>query len=137
MGSEGKYLWTVGEQGAGTVSPDGKNFITTDGNKHYWVQPMDGGEPSEIKGLSPGDLPLEWHDGSENIFFERPIGTDTSEIYDLNLATGQSKLWSRFTPADKSAMIALRHPIITQDGAHVLYVVQRIFSTLFVAKGIQ
>jgi hypothetical protein len=55
--------------------------------------------------------------------------TDTSEIYDLNLATGQSKLWSRLTPADKTAMISLRHPIITQDGAHVLYVVQRIFST--------
>jgi serine/threonine protein kinase len=137
IGKEGRYLWSIGEQGLGTVSPDGKTFITTDGNKHYWVQPMDGGEPNELKGLSPGDLPLEWHNGSENIFFERPIGTDTSEIYDLNLATGKSKLWSHFTPADKSAMLAMRHPIITQDGAHVLYVVQRIFSTLFVANGIQ
>ena len=72
-----------------------------------------------------------------NIFFERPIDSDTSEIYDLNLATGQSKLWSHFTPADKTAMISLRHPIITQDGAHVLYVAQRIFSTLFVASGIR
>jgi hypothetical protein len=34
-------------------------------------------------------------------------------------------------------MLALRHAIVTQDGVHVLYVVQRIFSTLFVAKGIQ
>ena len=137
IGKEGKYLWSIGEQGAGTVSPDGKSFITTDGNKNYWVQPMDGGEPSEVKGLLPGDLPLDWHSGSENIFFERPIGTDASEIYDLNLATGKSKLWSHFTPVDKSAMLAMRHPIITQDGAHVLYVVQRIFSTLFVANGIQ
>jgi hypothetical protein len=31
----------------------------------------------------------------------------------------------------------LRHPVITPDGAHALYVVQRIYSTLFVAKGIQ
>jgi serine/threonine protein kinase/WD40 repeat protein len=137
IGTEGSYLWTVGEQGLGSVSPDGKSFMTTDGDKHFWVQPTDGGEPSPIKGLSPGDLPLEWHNGSQNIFFERLIGTDTSEIYDLNLATGQSKLWSHFTPADKIAMISLRHPIITQDGAHVLYVVQRIFSTLFVASGIQ
>ena len=68
---------------------------------------------------------------------ERPIGTDTSEIYDLNLATGASKLWSHFTPTDKTAMLALRHAIVTEDGAHVLYVVQRIFSTLFVATGIQ
>ena len=137
IGKEGRYLWTVGEQGIGSVSPDGKSFITTDGEKHYWVQPKDGGLASEIKGLSPGDLPLEWHNGSENIFFERIMGTDSSEIYDLNLATGKSKLWSHFTPTDKTAMLAMRHPIITQDGAHVLYVVQRIFSTLFVANGIQ
>jgi len=138
IGKQGQYLWTVAESGSlGSVSPDGKGFITTDGEKHYWVQPMDGGEPSQIKGLSPDDFPLGWHNSSENIFFERTIGTDTSEIYDLNLASGKSKLWSRFTPTDKTAMVALRHPILTQDGAHVLYVVQRIFSTLFVANGIQ
>ena len=137
IGSEGKYLWTLGEQGLGNVSPDGKSFITTDGENHFWVQPTDGSAATEIKGLSPGDLPVEWHSGSGNIFFERPIDSDTSEIYDLNLATGQSKLWSHFTPADKTAMISLRHPIITQDGAHVLYVAQRIFSTLFVASGIR
>jgi len=134
--SDGKLLLT-GEAGNGTVSPDGKFFLAVDDEGRYWVQPLDGGPAEEIKGLSPGDIPTEWHGGSQNIFFERPIGTDTSEVYDLNLASGVSKLWSRFTPADKTAMLALRHAIITQDGAHVLYVVQRIFSTLFVAKGIQ
>ena len=134
--SDGKLLLT-GEAGNGTVSPDGKFFLAVDDEGRYWVQPLDGGPAEEIKGLSPGDIPTEWHGGSQNIFFERPIGTDTSEVYDLNLASGASKLWSRFTPADKTAMLALRHAIITQDGAHVLYVVQRIFSTLFVAKGIQ
>ena len=77
---------------------------------------------------------MAWRFGEH--FFERPIGTDTSEIYHLNLSTGASKLWSHFTPTDKTAMLAFRHAIITQDGVHVLYVVQRIFSTLFVAKGI-
>jgi hypothetical protein len=79
---------------------------------------------------------VEWHGGSQNIFFERPIGTDTNEIYGLNLATGVSKLWSHFTPTDKTAMLALRHAIVSPDGAHVPYVVQRIFSPLFVAKNI-
>lgn len=134
--SEDKYL-LVSQAGLGAVSPDSKYFLAVDNEKRYWVQPIDGGAASEIKGLSSGDIPVEWHGGSENIFFERPIGTDTSEIYDLNLATGASKLWSHFTPTDKTAMLALRHAIVTQDGVHVLYVVQRIFSTLFVAKGIQ
>jgi hypothetical protein len=136
INNDGKFLLTS-ESGTGTVSPDGRYFLAIDNDKRYWVQPIDGGAAREVKGLSPGDIPTEWHGGSQNIFFERPIGTDTSEIYDLNLATATSKLWSHFTPADKTAMLALRHAIITQDGTRVLYVVQRIFSTLFVAKGIQ
>jgi Tol biopolymer transport system component len=84
-----------------------------------------------------GDFPLEWHNDSQNLFVEHSTSADAVEIYDFNLTTGQRKLWTQFSPSDKTAMIALRHPIITPDGAHVLYVAQRIFSTLFVAKGVQ
>ena len=134
--SEGKYLVTSDQQ-VSSVSPDGKYCIITDGEDHYWVQPIDGGEPREIKGLLEGDLPRDWHNDSQNIFVERPAGTDSVDIYDLNIATGQRKLWTQFSPSDKGAILSLRHPVITPDGAHALYVVQRIYSTLFVAKGIQ
>lgn len=59
------------------------------------------------------------------------------EIYSLSLATGERKLWTKFSPDDKSAVLAIRHPIITPDGAHAIYIVQRIYSTLFVGKGFQ
>ena len=134
--SEGKYLVTSDQQ-VSSVSPDGKYCIITDGEDHYWVQPIEGGEPREIKGLLEGDLPRDWHNDSQNIFVERPAGTDSVDIYDLNIATGQRKLWTQFSPSDKGAILSLRHPVITPDGAHALYVVQRIYSTLFVAKGIQ
>ena len=133
---EGKYLATS-DQVFGSVSPDGKYCIITDGENHYWVQAIEGGEPREIKGLLETDFPLEWHNDSQNLFIERGSGTDAVDIYDLNLATGQQKLWTHFSPADKNAILSLRHPVITTDGAHALYVVQRIYSTLFVAKGIQ
>jgi hypothetical protein len=55
----------------------------------------------------------------------------------MNLASGQQKVWTHFSPTDKTAMITMRHPLITPDGAHALYAVQRIYSTLFVAKGIR
>jgi hypothetical protein len=78
-----------------------------------------------------------WHNDSRNIFVERMIAADAVEIYHLNVAPVQRKLWTRFSPSDKTAMLALRHPVITPDGAHSVYVAQRIYSTLFVAKGIQ
>jgi hypothetical protein len=120
-----------------SVSPDGQYFLTTDGGNHYWIQPIGGGEPTEIKSLVEGDFPLEWHNGSQNIFFERRGSLDAIDIYDLNLTNGQQKLWTHFSPTDKTAMVTMRHALITPDGAHSLYAVQRIYSTLFVAKNIR
>ena len=134
--SEGKYAVRI-DDAIMSVSPDGRYSIVTDGENHYWLQPLEGGEASEIKALSEGDHPLQWHNDSQNILVEHSTATDAIEIYDVNLATGQRKLWTRFSAPDKTAMLAVRHPIITPDGAHVLYIVQRIYSTLFVAKGIQ
>lgn len=34
-------------------------------------------------------------------------------------------------------MVTMRHALITPDGAHSLYAVQRCYSTLFVAKNIR
>jgi hypothetical protein len=62
---------------------------------------------------------------------------DAIDIYDLNLTNGQQKLWTHFSPTDKTAMVAMRHALITPDGAHSLYAVQRIYSTLFLAKNIR
>jgi Tol biopolymer transport system component len=134
--AEGRYSAGIDDTSM-NVSPDGKYSIVTDGEYHYWVQPLDGGEATEVKGLLDGDHPLQWHNDSENIFIERAAGSGGVDIYDLNLATGTSKLWTHFSPSDKAAMIALRRPIMTPDGAYVLYGVQRIYSTLFLAKGIQ
>jgi Tol biopolymer transport system component len=132
---EGTYAVMIHDV-AMSVSPDGKYCLTTDGQNHYWTQPMDGGEPSEIKSLAEGELPLEWHNGSQSIFILRRAGLDAVDIYDLNLATGHQKLWTHFLPTDKTAMVTMRHPLITPNGAYSLYAVQRIYSTLFVAKGI-
>jgi Tol biopolymer transport system component len=132
---QGKYAVVIHDITM-NVSPDGQYCLTTDGENHYWIQPMDGGEPTAIKSLIEGDFPLEWHNGSQNIFFERRGSLDAIDIYDLNLTNGQQKLWTHFSPTDKTAMVTMRHPLITPDGAHSLYAVQRIYSTLFVAKNI-
>ena len=70
------------------------------------------------------------------VFFERRAGLDAIDIVDLDFAPGHQKSWTHFSPTEKTAMVTMRHPLITSDGTHALYAVQRIYSTLFVAKGI-
>ena len=117
-------------------SPDGKYCILTDGKVHYWLQPLDGTNGREITGIQAGEIVLEWHDDSNSVFVSRLIGSD-AEIYTLNLTTGQRKLWARFSPADKTAVAGNPWLVITPDGAHYGYMVQRLYSTLFLADGLR
>jgi eukaryotic-like serine/threonine-protein kinase len=134
----GEGKWIVGSDDRSmSASPDGKYCIVTDGLGHYWMQPLDAGASTEIKGLLENEQPLQWHNGSQNIFVQRRVSDSAVEIYDFNLATGERKLWTKFSPPDKTAVLALRHPIITPDGSRTVYVVQRIFSTLYLGKNIQ
>lgn len=117
IGHEGRYAVAM-QDVAMSVSPDGQYCLTTDGENHYWIQPIAGGEPREIKSLLEGDFPLEWHNDSQNIFFERRESSNAIDIYDLNLTNGQQKLWTHFSPTDKTAMVTMRRALITPDGAH-------------------
>ncbi len=118
------------------VSLDGKFCIVTDGKHQYWLQPLDGSAPREIHGISPGEVILQWHQDSNNVFVSRPVGSDI-EVYTVNLTGGDRKLWTRFTPADKTAIAGHGSVVITPDGAHYAYMVQRVYSTLFLADGLR
>jgi DNA-binding beta-propeller fold protein YncE len=117
-------------------SPDGKYCVLTEDKNHYWLQPLTGVDAREIQGINPGDLLLEWHNDSNNLFVSRAVRSDF-EIYNLNLTTGERKLWTRFSPADKTAIAGNTWAVITPDGAHYGYLVQRLYSILFLAEGLR
>ncbi len=136
VGPAGRYVPDFAGRMTPGPSPDGKYCILTDDKNHYWLQPLDGGDAREIQGVNPGDLLLEWHDDSNNVFVSRAVGTDV-EIYNLNLTTGERKLWTRFSPADKTAIAGNTWVVITPDGGHYSYLVQRLYSILFLADGLR
>jgi eukaryotic-like serine/threonine-protein kinase len=134
---EGRYLMNF--LGAAVdVSPAGKYCITTDGESHYWVQPMDGGKATDLKGLDADDVPLEWHNDSQHLFVRRLSGTGQVDIYDFDVSTGKRKLWMQFSPSDKSGLVnAVHNVVITPDGRHVLFTVNHLYSKVFLVKGLR
>ena len=114
-------------------SPDGKSCIQTDGQGHYWLQSIEGESVRELRGIADGERIINWHADSDNAFIAHPDGINV-QIYNLNLTTGQRKLWTIFSPQDKSARAGHSVVFITPDGAHFAYQSQRVLSTLFVAK---
>jgi len=136
VGSAGRYVPSFAVRLSPGPSPDGKYCVLTNDKNHYWLQPLDGGDAREIKSVNPGDLMVEWHEDSNNLFVSRFLGADV-ESYNLNLTTGERKLWTRFSPSDKTAIAGNTWVLITPDGANYAYQVQRIYSILFLADGLR
>lgn len=136
LGPAGRYVPGFAGRLTPGPSPDGKYCILTDDKNHYWLQPLGAGDAREIAGINPRDILLEWHDDSNTIFISRSVRADV-EVFSLNLATGERKLWTRFSPADKTAIAGNTALLITPDGAHIGYQVQRIYSILFLADGLR
>jgi len=117
-------------------SPDGKSCIQTDGQGHYWLQSLEGASVRELTGIAPGEKIINWHGDSDNVFLAHPDGIDV-QIYHLNLTTGKRQLWTIFSPQDKTALAGHSIVYITPDGAHFAYQAQRVYSTVFIAKGLR
>ncbi len=133
---DGRYLTNL-VQSPVSVSPDGKYCITTDADGHYWDQPTDGGKATELQGLDANDVPLAWHNDSQHLFVRRYGETGEVDIYDFNVSTGTRKLWMHFSPSDKTGIEAAPYTVITPDGAHILFTVNRLYSTVFLVKGLR
>jgi serine/threonine protein kinase/Tol biopolymer transport system component len=115
-------------------SPDGKFCIQTDGSR-YWLQALEGNSVRELSGIARGEKIINWHADSNNLFVAHPEGISV-QVYNLNLSTGERKLWTNFSPPDKTATAGHTLLFITPDGTHFAYESHRIYSTLFVAKGL-
>ncbi len=115
-------------------SLDSKFCIQTDGSR-YWLQSLEDTTARELSGIEKDEKIINWHGDSNNVFVTHPDGIGV-QIYNLNLTTGERKLWSKVSPPDKTARAGHLLLFITPDGAHYAYESHRIYSTLFLAKGL-
>ena len=115
-------------------SPDDKLCIQTDGSR-YWLQSLEDNTVRELSGIARGERVINWHADSNNVFLAHPDGINV-QVYNLNLTTGERKLWTFFSPADKTARAGHTLLLITPDGSHFAYESHRVYSTLFIAKGL-
>jgi serine/threonine protein kinase len=116
-------------------SLDGKFCIQTDGSR-YWLQSLEDNTVRDLSGIAKGEKIINWHADSNNVFVTHPDGIGV-QIYNLNLTTGERKLWTTLSPPDKTARAGHMLLFMTPDGAHFAYESHRIYSTLFVAKGLR
>jgi eukaryotic-like serine/threonine-protein kinase len=122
--------------GSNPISPDGRFVTTTGRDGKSYVQPLDGGEPRPIAGLSEDDEISRWTpDGSALYVFRH--GELPAKVVLLNLATGQRQPWREVLPSDPSGVVTITPILFTPDGKTYAYSYPRILSQLFLADGLK
>jgi tRNA A-37 threonylcarbamoyl transferase component Bud32 len=119
------------------LSPDGKLAAAIGQSAGVWLWPLEGaGSPRRIPATQPGDRPVGWSaDGRWLWLFRR--GEVPAEVSQLEIATGQRRVWKRLQPPDASGIYSINQFKVTPDGRSYFYSYKRVLSQLYVAKGLR
>lgn len=118
------------------LSPDGQQVIGVGADDKAYFYPVAGGDPQPVKGIQPGEQPIEWSADGKSIYVYKP-GDLPARVYLLDLATGQRTLWKELIPSDSAGVSRLGPILITPDGRTCLYGYHRILSDLYLVEGLK
>jgi Tol biopolymer transport system component len=119
-----------------SISPKG-DFVASVGPDHkIYLYPVKGGEPVLVRGTQVDEAPTGWSGDGRFLFVYR-FGEVPSQVWLLELATGQRKLWRELVPADAAGIDTIRGITITPDENAYVYGYIRTLSDLYVVDGLK
>ena len=120
------------------ITADGRRLIVSDGGGHFLVQPVDGGEPEPIRGISAEDRPLCWCLDGKAIFVRNHAPALLPVLVSrLDLATGAQKEVFRFSAIDPAGLVSIRTVYLPGDGKVFAMTYSRQMSQLYRVEGLR
>jgi Tol biopolymer transport system component len=149
-GASGQRLW-VQDSGGGkpqpispegvdallyrAIAPDGKRVAAVDPSGGISVYPVDGGDPTLLKGILPGERALRWLPDGNSLLVAR---ADTpNQIYQVDIGTSERKLFRTLPVPDGGRAEDLGFPIFSADFKTYVRGYTRIVSDLYVVEGLK
>jgi hypothetical protein len=123
-------------RGAGPISTDGKRFIARGPDGRAEICPIEGGEPTPLTGLEPGEVIAGWT-ADDRALYVQGRGGPGARIDRLDLATGRRELWREILPSDPTGVIRTSSVLISPDGTFYAYAYSRVLSNLFLVEGLK
>jgi Tol biopolymer transport system component len=119
-----------------SVSPDGKYIASIGPDRRYYLYPLDGGEPTPINGLVPGDVPSGFSQDGRSLFV-RVRGEVPERFSKLDLASGRKEVWKELMPLDPAGIVLISPVWVTPDEKSYAYTFQRVLADLYVVDGLR
>ncbi len=115
------------------LSPDGETVAGVDARGRILLYRVAGGDPTEVRGALPYELPIQWEETGRALFiWDR---TWPARIARLDLATGARVIWKELSPDPVGVLYG--NLVLTPDGKHYVYRIRRVLSELNLAEGLK
>ena len=100
------------------------------------IWPMTGGQPRKVSGFKQDDCPVAWSsDGRSMWVFRR--GEVPGNVYQLDLTSGERRLWKSLVPPDSAGVYSIVEFRITPKGDAYAYGYSRLLSQLYLVRGLK
>ena len=126
---------TTTQENPRAITPDGK-WVLAFGPDQWLLYPVAGGTPQPVRGLDPGDKPIQWSSDAQFIFVDDPKFVPAN-IYKVHLMTGQRELWKELKPADPAGVTIIQYVRMTPDSKSYVYSYFRELTELFLVEGLR
>ncbi len=121
---------------AARPSPDGRSVAVIGPDRKAYLYPLAGGEPTPIAGFDADGADLRLAARRE-VHLCSGVGLLPGNVWNLDLATGQRRLWKQLVPADASGVTAIGGIQVTPDGNAYVYSFVRNLADLYVVESLK
>ena len=119
------------------VSPDSKMLVAADGERKFWLYPIDGGQPRALSGIEHEEHAIRWSADGKDLFVAN-YDVIPTKVYQIEVSTGRRQLLYNLAPSDAAGLWGNIAPILlTPDGKSYVYSDYKILSDLYVASGLK
>jgi hypothetical protein len=135
-GSKPRALTPEKVRGPGPLSTDGKRFSSRAPDRTAVAYSIEGGEPTPLVGLQPGDIVLGWTSDDRALFVLRG-SAPSAKIDRLDPTTGRREPWKELLPSDPTGVVRTSSVFVSPDGTFYVYAYSRVLSNLYVVDGVK
>ena len=125
------------------LSPDARWIAAADDHLTWRISPTAGGDPSPLRGLRPGEEPIQWTSDGTALYVRGADEVDPrkgvvmARFYRLDPRSGERVLWKEIPPVAPTAGGGIGTTLFAAAGKVCFYTHHRYSSELLVAEGLR
>ena len=123
-------------EGLPMLSPDAKRYYHLGPDAAWHVYSIADGKQSDMRGITPHDIPAGWYMDNQSIFVRTHADTNKMmRVAILNIDTGERKPWKEIHPSRPVDEVS--NLCVTPDGHAYAYNYRQATSDLYLVKGLK